>query len=188
MELLDAKNKGFMVTGDSPRKAGITKGESLLNIWFSKVFRCLVFGIWCFISFGCQTAAPLPPLDFKEPGWKIRQGQAVWKPKREAPELAGEILIAFNSDGRTAVQFTKTPFPFVVARTTSATWQLEIPAKNKRYSGHGKPPVRAGWLFLAQSIEGTPPPLPWKFQKLEDSNWRLENTKTGEVIEGFVNP
>ena len=89
----------------------------------------------------CQTA-PLPPTNFSEPGWKIQQGQAVWRAKKDSPEIAGELLIATNPDGRTVLQFTKTPFPFVIAQTTPKSWQLEVPAQNKKYSAPGKPPAR----------------------------------------------
>ena len=147
----------------------------------------LLFSILFFLT-GCRTAAPFPTVDFSQPGWKIETGQAVWKPNKAAPEIAGELLVGRKSDSSTVVQFTKTPFPFVVAQTTPTTWQLEIPAQNKTYSGHGKPPKRAGWLYLADALEGTAPPAPWNFERNTDDSWQLKNGKSGEVIEGFVNP
>jgi hypothetical protein len=128
----------------------------------------------------------LPPVNLDSPGWKIQQGQAVWKQKKAAPELAGEILFATNSDGRALLQFTKTPFPFVIAQKTPTSWQLEIPAQNKKYSGPGTPPSRISWFHLMSALNGQLPKKPWTFQKMADDNWRLENKKTGETVEGFL--
>src|SRR5579863_3389219 len=80
---------------------------------------------------GCQTIPPLPAANLKEPGWTVHQGQAVWHDKKEGLELAGELLVAVNPDGRSFVQFTKTPFPMVIAQTTSNSWQIQDVRKNK---------------------------------------------------------
>ena len=55
----------------------------------------------------------------------ICEGQAVWRPKIEAPEIAGELLVATHRNGETFLQFTKTPLPFVVARITTNRWLIE---------------------------------------------------------------
>src|SRR5262245_42929000 len=94
---------------------------------------------------GCLTGPPLPRVDLSEPGWAVRHGEAVWRARRDAPEIAGEILLATNPDGRVFVQFTKTPFPFVIAQTAPGGWQIESPARNQRYSGRGAPPDRLIW-------------------------------------------
>ncbi|HLP78705.1 MAG TPA: hypothetical protein VK327_17505, partial [Candidatus Paceibacterota bacterium] len=101
-----------------------------------------------FAAVGCQTTPLLPPANLSAPGWKTFQGQAIWRAKRDAPEIAGEILLATNSNGRMFVQFTKTPFPFVIAQTTTNTWQIESPAQNRTYAGHGSPPLRLIWFQL----------------------------------------
>ena len=148
----------------------------------------LSVGLFAFaILTGCNTA-PLAPANFSEPGWKIQQGQAVWRAKKTSPEIAGELLFATHSQGRTVLQFTKTPFPFVIAQTTTNSWQLEIPAQNKKYSAPGKPPVRIAWFHLPAALNGVTPPKPWYFRQPENQNWHLENKSTGEMIEGFLNP
>src|SRR6185503_6749264 len=38
----------------------------------------------------CRTTLTLPPVNLSEPGWTLRQGQALWRSKRDAPEIAGE--------------------------------------------------------------------------------------------------
>ncbi len=91
------------------------------------------------------------------------------------------------------MQFIKSPFPICVAQTTSNAWQIEFPPQNKIFSGRGNPPAKfgplpTGWLQLASCLKGNSPPANWSFQKLDDASWRLENKKTGESIEGFLNP
>ena len=136
---------------------------------------------------GCRTAPPLPPADLQQPGWVVREGQAVWRTKREAPEIAGEVLVATHSDGRALVQFTKNPFPLVIAQITTTGWQIELPSQNKRYSGRGKPPTRLIWFYLPRALSGGPLPKEWSWHSAENSGWRLENWRTGEMIEGFFN-
>jgi len=83
---------------------------------------------------GCQTIPALPPVNLSEPGWTIHEGQAVWRSKKDAPEIAGELLVAVNPDGRSFVQFTKTPLPFIVAQTTINSWQIHFVPNNRTYS------------------------------------------------------
>ena len=134
----------------------------------------------------CHLAPRLPSADISAAGWQVQQGQAVWKPQKNAPELAGEILIATNAlNHRAIIQFTKTPIPLVVAQTTSNSWQIEIPAQKKFYSGYGRPPARLGWFFLPGALAGAAPRQPWSFTR-DGEKWVLENGSTGQRIEGFI--
>jgi hypothetical protein len=135
---------------------------------------------------GCRTASPLPPADFKQPGWTVRQGQAVYVTKRGAPEIAGEILLATRNDDRAFVQFSKTPFPLMIAQSASNYWELQVPAQNRRYAGHGLPPARLILLWLARVLSGQPPPKGWSWHS-DEHGWRLENPATGERLEGYLN-
>ena len=135
---------------------------------------------------GCQTARPLPPANLKEPGWTISEGQAVWHTRRGKKEVAGEFLLATRSDGRVFVQFSKNPFPLVIAQSTPSSWSVEIPTQKKKYSGHGQPPARLIWLYLPGVLAGKPPPKGWSWQTRENKGWRLENHGTGQSIEGFL--
>ena len=137
------------------------------------------------LSFGCRSVPPLPAVDLKEPGWTVHQGQAVWKRGPEMPEIAGEILVATRPNGRAFVQFSKNPFPLVIAQRTSNTWQVETPTDGKRYSGHGTPPARLIFLHLANVLSGSPPPKGWTWQKANDNGWRLTNPSRGESLEVF---
>jgi hypothetical protein len=136
----------------------------------------------------CQTIAPLPPINTNDAGWSVREGQAIWKPKKTAPEIAGELLVATHPDGRSLVQFTKTPIPFVVAQTTTNSWQIHFVPNNKTYSGRGRPPSQLAWLHLARCLAGIAPPKFWHWKQLENGNWRLENHYTGESLEGYLSP
>jgi hypothetical protein len=138
---------------------------------------------------GCQTVPPLAPLDVNEPGWIVRQGQAVWRAGRNHPEIAGELLLATHRDGRSLVQFTKTPFPIVIARTVNDRWQIEFAPKHRTLSGTGKPPPRFIWLHLADCLSGEKqPPANWSLLFREGDRWAFENRSNGERLEGYFKP
>jgi len=71
----------------------------------------IYFALLLILGAGCRTANPLPPADFSAPGWRVQQGQAVWKPSASRPELAGDLLLATNVNGNMFIQFSKMPFP-----------------------------------------------------------------------------
>ena len=147
------------------------------------VFSCAV----AIILTACRTT-PLPSVNLQEPGWTVREGQAVWKRDKDGPEIAGELLVATRPDGRNFVQFTKTPFPMIVAQSTTNRWQVEIPMQNKRYSAPGSPPKRLIWLYLPRLLSGGSPPKGWSWSSLPENRWHLENSRSGEVLEGYLSP
>ncbi len=91
------------------------------------------------LSSGCRLLPPLPSVDLKEPGWSVKQGQAVWRFAKNKPEIAGEILLATKGATQTYVQFTKGPFTMMTGQITPRGWQIELADTNKRYSAPGKP-------------------------------------------------
>jgi hypothetical protein len=179
--------------GVLPLRGGRIKPSQTCRL-FSKVpichvglcgFKLLVLSLLLFCAVGCRTLPPLPASDFKQPGWTVREGQAVWRQKRGSPEIAGDILLATRADGRAFVQFNKTPFPLVIAQRTANAWEIESPAQNVRYAGRGKPPKRMIFLYLPDVLSGGPTPKGWTWQPLEDKRWRLENPRSGEYLEGY---
>ncbi len=155
---------------------------------FKNIFTILGLFAGLFFCIGCKTLPLLPAVNLSEPGWKTQRGQAVWKPRKDAPEIAGELLIATSSDGRTFVQFTKTPFPFAIAQTTREGWQLEFGAVNKRFSGRGEPWERFVWFQLPRFLSGSKNSRQWSWQTFENNRWLLRNRITGESLEGFLAP
>ena len=123
-----------------------------------------------------------------EPGWRVRQGQAVWHPPRKGPEITGEILLAESEERHFLVQFSKGGFPLAVAQITPQSWQLELPAQSKRYAGRGRPPARLLLLSLPAAVHGEALPLGWSWNTSSNGGWRLNNPRSGELLEGYFNP
>jgi hypothetical protein len=136
----------------------------------------------------CRSGSPMPPADFSAPGWQVRQGQAVWKPSKKRPELAGDLLLATNANGNYMIQFTKTPFTLATARVSDGGWQIEFGAGRFSWRGRGIPPRRFVWFQLPCALADSAPDRPWKFTRKADDSWRLENPRTGESLEGVFFP
>jgi len=161
---------------------------------------------------GCRTPAT-PAIDLSDPAWRIHQGQAVWvspNPKGQSEGVAGELLLATQSDGSCWVQFAKPPFSLVTAQRTPKHWTITFQQGRQRYGASGSPPAKLIWFQLpraltvisgGQSSSGTGiSPVraethgresldsPWKFQRNDDDTWLLENPKTGERLEGYLTP
>jgi hypothetical protein len=138
---------------------------------------------------GCATVFhKLPAVNLQEPGWTVRQGQAVWHlgKGQGGREFAGDVLVATRAAGRAFVQFSKPPFPLVIAQENQRQWQVEFPPQNKHYAGRGRPPQRIIWLYLPRVLLGQAPPEDWIWHQ-DQSGWRLEDYRNGEYIEGFFN-
>ncbi len=137
---------------------------------------------------GCALVPPLPQANLDEPGWHIRQGQVAWCFQRGAPEIAGELLLATKGPERVFAQLTKDPFPLMTAQRMQRKWEVSVPPRHKRYSGIGRPPKRLILLYLPGILDGHAPPRGWSFTRLPDNHWRLQNSRSGESLEGFVSP
>jgi len=137
---------------------------------------------------GCRTAPTLPAINLREPAWTVHSGQAIWRRKRGGEGIAGEIIVGTTLDGRAFVQFSKSPFALVVAQSTPKAWSVEFPPQNKHYSGRGRPPRRIIFLQLPRVLSGLPPPDDWTWQRQSDGSWRLENPKSGESLDVYLNP
>src|SRR5262249_4825437 len=104
------------------------------------------------VGAGCRSMPPLPPSDFSAPGWRVQQGQAVWKPTKQKPELAGELLLATRPNGNFFIQFTKTPFTLATARQADDRWQIDFGAGDHSWRGRGAPPARFIWFQLPRAL------------------------------------
>ena len=145
--------------------------------------------LWLLMIIGCRTVPELPPVDPSQPGWQLRQGQAVWRPNTNAPELAGELIWATHGDGRFMLQFLKTPIVMVEAQGSDEAWQISFPARERTISGSRRrsPSQRLGWLYLAKALQGETLDHPWDFTRAGEK-WTFANARTGEVIEGYLRP
>ena len=139
-------------------------------------------------TISCRTAAPLPPADLSAPGWRVMQGQAIWRPSRQHAELAADLMVATNSTGDYLVQLTKDPFPIVTAEAVGGQWQIQFQAGRYSRSGHGPPPARFPWFQLPRALRGAAPGADWRFEWVNPNAWRLENPVTGESLEGVFFP
>ena len=122
------------------------------------------------------------------PGWHVQQGQALWQPRQGLPEIGGDLVLASNADGRALIQFDKTPLSMVFVQTTPDRWLIRFPQRNMGFSGHGSGPTRFAWLYLPAALAGKQLPPVLHFERKPDGGWRLENTHTGESLEGYLSP
>ena len=139
------------------------------------------------LAAGCSTV-PLPPANFAAPGWTVRSGQAVWKPSANRGELTGDLLLATNANGSSFIQFSKMPFPLVMAESNGGHWQIEFGANQYAWHGQGAPPRRFAWFQLPRALLGGALDAPWRYTPGTNSLWRLENPDTGEFVEGTFSP
>ena len=135
---------------------------------------------------GCATTPPLGPVDLAAPGWQLRQGQAIWKPGNEAPELVGDLILATHPTG-SYIAFSKT-LPIVTARWEGNRWEAEFAPQDKRYSGRGNPPKKIVWFNLLKGLEGRELPDDWIYSEGADNSLVVLNHKSGERLEIHFNP
>ncbi len=136
---------------------------------------------------GCRSAGG-PELGVGT-AWRVRQGQAVWRPKTEGPEIAGELTVAIGASGEYLIEFAKPALPLVRVVRQGERWEIAVPGRGRR-SGTGIPPSAvAGWMRLGDLLTGRPLPAPWRGESGTDGgDWSVENPRTGERIEGFLSP
>ena len=144
--------------------------------------------LFILLAAGCRTAPPLPRADLSAPGWRVQQGQAIWKPSSNRPELTGDLLLATNVNGDFFVQVTKDPFPLVTAEMLDGQWQIEFGANEHSWRGRGGPPQRFVWFQLPRALLGEKITGNWHFETVTTNSWRIENRKTDENLEGGFFP
>jgi hypothetical protein len=147
----------------------------------------LFLPVWLF-SFGCATQEPQTLFTVSGPGWHVEQGQGLWTPQHGAPQFGGDIVLATDGNGRSLVQFDKTPLTIVTVQVAPGQWMIHFPQFGGFWKGHGRAPTRTVWPYLADALAGKKLPKPLHFEQKPDGNWQLENTKTGEILEGFLSP
>ena len=156
------------------------------GLWYRQILPS-----WLLLSLallcGCQTSTR-NLFSANGPGWRVQQGQALWRPKNGLPEFGGDLVVARDDDGRCLIQFDKTPMAILSAQVTTNRWLIKFPQREMSFSGCGAGWTRFAWLYLPAALDGKPLPKKFKFTQKPDGGWRLENSSTGESVEGFLSP
>jgi hypothetical protein len=138
------------------------------------------------LAAGCCRTGALPWPAVSGTGWRVQEGQALWRPTARAPELAGELLMARHEDGGCLLEFSKTPFPLVLAHVSATNWAIRFPPQKLAFGGRRAPPARFAWLYLRPALAGESLPAALTFERQPDGRWRLENRRTGETVAGYL--
>lgn len=147
--------------------------------------RLLLLAAWGFLI-GCATTHEQSLFTVSGPDWHVQQGQALWTPRKGAPQFGGDLVFATDGNGRTFAQFEKMPLSIVMVQTTPREWFLHFAQGGGTWKGHEPAPARTVWLYLADALAGKPLPKAFQFEQKPGGNWRLEDLKTGEILEGFL--
>lgn len=139
---------------------------------------------------GCHAGRSSRSTLAADPAWRVRQGQAVWRPRRDAPEITGELLLAAGKpDSGFLLEFSKPALPMVRVIRRPKGWEISATGRGT-YRGRHAPP-RLAWFQLGRLLYGEPLAQEWEGARGDlDSGgiWWLENRRTGERLEGFFNP
>jgi hypothetical protein len=162
---------------------GLLRFESCPPRIFLGAILLALLALFC----GCRTTTQ-SLFTASGPAWHVRQGQALWRPERGLPEFGGDLVLASDGTGRCLIQFDKTPLSLVFVQITSTQWLIRFPQRQMSFSGHGVGPTRFAWLYLPAALAGKSLPPPFHFERKADGGWRLENSRTGETLEGFLAP
>lgn len=169
--------------------AGKLGENNARNMRFLKASPACILQLFFLASFlffsGCATT-PENLFTVSGTGWTVQQGQALWTPRRGAPQIGGDLVVATDSYGRALVQFEKMPLSLVTAQVSPEFWTIRFPQGGGFWKGHQPAPTRTIWLYLPAALAGKPLPEPLHFNQEHGGNWRLENPKTGEILEGFL--
>ena len=187
-----ARGSGLINSGGRVNTRTVTAGilpslvEKTAHPFRGRLLPLILLAGLVFLS-GCQTGTQ-SLFTATGPDWHVQQGQALWRPKRGLPEFGGDLVLASDDAGRCLIQFDKTPMAILSAQTTSNRWLIKFPQRNMSFSGHGPGSTRFGWLYLPRALDGKPLPKNFRFERKPDGGWRLENSRTGETVEGFLSP
>lgn len=156
------------------------KALPALNKWIRRAQLSSALVFFTLFLVGCRTAAPAAAPDSSMRD--VRLGQAIWRPDRSRPEIAGDLLVSTNETGTALLSFSKT-LPLVSARIGPEGWRVEFPPQNRKYSGRGRPPRQIVWLQLLRALTGEEVSSNWQINAATNSAVTLSNAKTGEHLE-----
>ncbi len=134
---------------------------------------------------GCATTRQmeLPEPNMDTPGWEIRRGQAVWRPKTKKPEVAGDFFSGINRRlDSSFAEFNKATIPVLETRTIGGSWELGYKVRDYKRTGSGGLNPKVIWLHVPYILAGNPPPEGWEIERTED-RIVLTQDKSGERLE-----
>jgi len=111
----------------------------------------------------------------------------LWRGKKDAPEIAGEVILATNANRRAFIQFLKNPLPLVTAQITPEAWQIEFIPEKRHFGGRGIPPRQLLWLHLLRALQRAPLPKAIQFANTTEGGVRVNDKANGESITLFLN-
>jgi hypothetical protein len=137
---------------------------------------------------GCYSHRPYAwsSYNLSEPGWRVWNGQAIWKPRKSIPELTGDVMVAVNTNGSAIIQYTKT-IPFATARLDGHHWQIDFPAGDRVYAGNYPLPSHFAWFQLPALVGGVPPSRSW-VEKGNLDQWEIDSRHGSETLSGYLTP
>jgi hypothetical protein len=111
----------------------------------------------------------------------------LWRSKRDAPEIAGEVVLATGRNGRAFIQFLKNPLPLLSGDIGPDGWHIDFVPEKRKFSGRGMPPKRLLWLHLLRALQQMPVAKGLEFRNDAEGGFHMENPGTGESITLVLN-
>lgn len=138
---------------------------------------------------GCL-APKLSPISLRAEGWTSREVPAVWQRSSKAPEIAGDLLVAFHADGTRYIQFSKGGLPILSARASKEGWVLNSSLRKGTFGGRSSPPNSILWFQVPTVPNPSPSAIkpPWVMETTESGGWILRHQRSGERLEGLGAP
>lgn len=126
-------------------------------------------------------------MDLSDPGWVVREGQAVWHRKGADAGIPGRLQVAMHWDGRSVVTFTTPSGDSAVAQIRTNGWQVRAPGAARFVTGRGPLPEWSLWLQLPDGLLGNSAIVTdWTMARERGQPWRFYNDVIGESIDGTL--
>ena len=136
----------------------------------------------------CRTSAPASQMSTSGRDWSVSQGQLLWQANRRQQPIAADFLLATNRSGNFTLTLSKNPFPLASAGYLAGHWWIHYGTSRFSRHGFGHPPARFDLFQITAALEGHPLRPPWVFSRKDRFHWNLQNSATGENIQGVNLP
>jgi len=162
------------------------KLETEAFVWRRRIFILSALALIPLVRAAAPPGICRPPI-FPRPAGAFNKARQSGSLCLNRPEIAGDLLLATNLNGDFFLQFSKMPFPLATAQVSGDQWQIDL-ARTYSWHGHGTPPTRFVWFQLPRVLRDPDVGGDWQFIRVETNSWRLENSRTGETLEGEFFP